>query len=210
MTRTLLRLLMVLIMAVGACTEMPAQSKALKKDVSKRVKELKKQKWDLVASPETLDYAMLKYRDYLEGDTENRIPLTGIAIGQNPKIARDNAVMNAVTNYANRAKGQVVGKMKSLASSDASTGDIDEIDKFGAAYEQGVNTKISGLVRIWFVLVRDNPSGQGREFNAYLSLDETAAREARKAAALEAARKAALPTLSEEVEEFIGEPVPEN
>lgn len=49
--------------------------------------------------------------------------------------------MNAITSYAGRAKAQVVGKMKSLVSSDASAVSEEEIDKFGAAYESAVNAK---------------------------------------------------------------------
>ena len=49
--------------------------------------------------------------------------------------------MNGITSYASRAKAQVVGKMKRLMSSEASSTPEEEIDKFGAAYESGVNTK---------------------------------------------------------------------
>lgn len=90
---------------------------------------------------------MLLYRTYLEEDPENRIELVGIAIGKNVKIGRENAIMNGITSYASRAKAQVVGKMKGLMSSEASSTPEEEIDKFGAAYESGVNTKIAGLVK---------------------------------------------------------------
>lgn len=81
-----------------------------------------------------------------------------------------------------------------------------EIDKFGAAYESGVNTKISGLVKVHFMLVREK--GGVKEFQVYMTLDETAAKKAREEAAREAKKKAALDDLSNQVEEFIGEPVP--
>ena len=189
----------------GAVASVSAQSKALEKDVKKRAKELKKEGWKMQASTSTLDYALLKYRMYMEEDEENRIALTGIATGKNVKIGRENAIMNAITSYAGRAKAQVVGKMKSIISSDASlTG--EEIDKFGAAYESAVNAKIGGLVKQHFVLVKENKDGT-KEFNVFLSLDESAAKKAREEAAQEAKRQAALSDLSEQVEEFIGEPV---
>ena len=178
----------------------------MEKDVKKRVKELKKEGWKLQASATTLDYAMLKYRMYLEEDEENRIPLTGIAEGKNLKIGRENAIMNGITSYAGRAKAQVVGKMKSLMSSDAAAASEEEIDKFGAAYEAGVNTKISGLVKQHFVLIRDMDNGK-KEFNVFMSIDETQAKKAREEAALEAKKKTALGDLSEQVKDFIGEPV---
>ena len=199
-------LMLVLAVLFGGVASVSAQSKALEKDVKKRVKELKKEGWKLQASTTTLDYAMLKYRTYLEEDEENRIPLTGIAEGKNLKIGRENAIMNGITSYAGRAKAQVVGKMKSLMSSDAATASEEEIDKFGAAYEAGVNTTISGLVKQHFVLIRDMDNGK-KEFNVFMSIDETQAKKAREEAALEAKKKTALGDLSEQVKDFIGEPV---
>ena len=205
MKKSFMYLMLVFAVLFGAVASVSAQSKALEKDVKKRVKELKKEGWKMQASTSTLDYALLKYRMYMEEDEENRIALTGIATGKNVKIGRENAIMSAITNYAVRAKAQVVAKMKGIMSSDASlTG--EEIDKFGAAYESAVNAKIGGLVKQHFVLVKENKDGT-KEFNVFLSLDESAAKKAREEAALEAKRQAALSDLSEQVEEFIGEPV---
>lgn len=205
MKKSFMYLMLVFAVLFGAVASVSAQSKALEKDVKKRAKELKKEGWKMQASTSTLDYALLKYRMYMEEDEENRIALTGIATGKNVKVGRENAIMNAITSYAGRAKAQVVGKMKSIISSDASlTG--EEIDKFGAAYESAVNAKIGGLVKQHFVLVKDNGDGT-KEFNVFLSLDESAAKKAREEAAQEAKRQAALSDLSEQVEEFIGEPV---
>lgn len=190
----------------GYVANVDAQSKALKKDVKKRVKELKKEGWKPLASSSTLEYAFGKFRTYLEEDPENRIELVGIAIGKNVKIGRENAILNGITSYASRAKAQVIGKMKSLMSSSASDTPEEEIDKFGAAYEAGVNTKISGLVKQHLVLVKENKDGS-KEFNVYMSIDELKAKKAREEAALEAKKQAALGTLSQQVEEFIGEPV---
>lgn len=205
MKKSFMYLMLVFAVLFGAVASVSAQSKALEKDVKKRVKELKKEGWKMQASTSTLDYALLKYRMYMEEDEENRIALTGIATGKNVKIGRENAIMSAITNYAVRAKAQVVAKMKGIMSSDASlTG--EEIDKFGAAYESAVNAKIGGLVKQHFVLVKENKDGT-KEFNVFLSIDESAAKKAREEAAQEAKRQAALSDLSEQVEEFIGEPV---
>ena len=172
------------------------------------MKELKKEGWKPLASSSTLEYAFSKYRTYLEEDSENRIELVGIAIGKNVKIGRENAIMNGITSYASRAKAQVVGKMKTLLSSSATDAPEEEIDKFGAAYQSAVNTKIAGLVKQHLVLVKDNKDGS-KELNVYMSIDEAQAKKAREAAALEAKKNAALGDLSQKVEEFIGEPVEE-
>lgn len=182
-----------------------AQSKMLKKDIKKTCKEWKKAGWSLLATASTMEYALTKYRTYVESDEENHLVLTGIAVGKNPKIGRENAMMNGITSYASRAKAQVVGKMKSLMSSDAEGMSEEEIDKFGAAYEMGVNTKIAGLVKMHFTLVREK--GGSKEFQVYMTIDESAAKKARELAAKEAKKKASLNDLSQQVEEFIGDPV---
>mgnify|MGYP001051452839 CR=1 FL=1 len=203
---TMLLLMVGNVDAVSAQQLTKQQEKALQKDVKKRVKELKKAGWEPLASTQTLDYALLKYRTYIESDEENRIPITGIAIGRNNKIGRENAIHSGIASYAGRAKAQVVGKMKSVVSSDANNNSQEEIDRFGAAYESGVNARISGLVKEHFVLVRTAKDGT-REYNVFMSIDETAARKAREEAARSAKEKTALGDLSQMVEEFIGEPV---
>lgn len=154
----------------GCAATAGAQSKALKKDVKKRVKELTKEGWKPLASSSTLEYAFSKYRTYLEEDPENRIELVGIAIGKNVKIGRENAIMNGITSYASRAKAQVVGKMKGLMSSEASSTPEEEIDKFGAAYESGVNTKIAGLVKQHLVLVKETRTAARNSMYICLSM----------------------------------------
>lgn len=207
MKRSFTYLMLVFAILFGGVATAGAQSKALTKDVKKRVKELKKEGWTLQASASTLDYAMLKYRTYMEEDEENRIAITGLATAKNIKIGRESAIMNGITSYAGRAKAQVVGKMKSVLSGDETSGTSDEIDKFGAAYEAGVNAKLGGLVKQHFVLVREKKDGT-KEFNVFMSLDEAKAKKAREEAAKEAKKKTALGDLSQQVEEFIGEPVP--
>lgn len=208
MKRSFMYLMLIFAVLFGGVATAGAQSKALTKDVKKRVKELKKEGWTLQASASTLDYAMLKYRTYLEEDEENRIAITGLATAKNVKIGRESAIMNGITSYAGRAKAQVVGKMKSILSGSDSSGASEEIDKFGAAYEAGVNAKLGGLVKQHFVLVREGKDGT-KEFNVFMSLDEAKAKKAREEAAEEARKKAALTELSQQVKDFIGEPVAE-
>ena len=65
---------------------------------------------------------------------------------------------------------------------------------------------MSGLVKEHFALVRTAKDGS-KEFNVFMSIDEAKARKAREDAAREAKEKSHLGTLSEMVDEFIGEPV---
>lgn len=203
MKKSFMYFMLIFAVLFGGVATAGAQSKALKKDIKKRVKELNKEGWKPLASSSTLEYAFTKHRTYLEEDPENRIELVGIAIGVNKKIGKESAILNGITSYASRAKAQVIGKMKSLMSSSAPD---EEIDKFGAAYEAGVKRRLPGLVRQSLILVKDNKDGS-REFNVFMTIDETKAKKAREEAALEAKKQTALGTLSEQVEEFVGESI---
>ena len=98
-------------------------SPKLEKDVQEKGERVDQRGWKPLASSSTLwvCFFQISYRTYLEEDPENRIELVGIAIGKKCKIGRENAIMNGITSYASRAKAQVVGKMKGLMSSEASS-----------------------------------------------------------------------------------------
>ncbi len=180
--------------------------KEIEKDVKKRCKQLEKAGWEPLASTTTLNYAMMKYRKYLAEDEDNRIALVGIASGRNPKIGRENAIHAGIASYASRAKAQVVGRAKSVLSNDSHNASEEEIDKFGAAYEAGVNAKMGALVKEHFTIVRTNKDGS-KEFNVFMSLDESAARQVREEARRDAEERTQLEVISDMTKEFIGEPV---
>ncbi len=207
--------ILAMILAFATTSTVVAQStlsskerKAIEKVSKKRSKELAKEGWKPMAATKTLEYLITEYNIYIDGNPDDHKSLTGIAIGKNNKIGRQNAINDAITGYAARAKAQVVGKMKSLVNAENQDESVKEIDKFGAAYESAVNTKLSGMVKEHFVLVKTTPNG-AKEYNAYLSIDEAQARKAREEAARIAEEKARIESLSEQVKEFIGEPVEE-
>ncbi len=180
--------------------------KEIEKESKKRCKQLKKEGWEPVALTITFERAMIKFNTYIAQDEENHIPLIGIAVGSNPKIGRENAMYSAIANYAARANAQVTGKLKSTMSSDMYGNSLQEIDRFGAEYESAVSARIGGLIKEHFTIMRETKTG-AKEFNIYMSIDETEARKARKAAALEAQRRAKLETANLISEEFINQPV---
>lgn len=185
-----------------------SEQKAIEKDSKNRAKELKKEGWRPLASTSTLEFQLVKYRKYLAQDEDNRISIVGIALSSNNKIGRDNAMSAGIANYAVRAKAQVIGKLKSVMSSDFNNVTKDEIDRFGAAYEAAVNVHISSLVKEHFVLIRDDKGGMN-EYNVFMSLDETEAKQAREQALREARQQSELGDLSNVVENFINEEVSE-
>lgn len=185
-----------------------SEQKAIEKDSKNRAKELKKEGWRPLASTSTLEFQLVKYRTYLAQDEDNRISIVGISLGSNNKLGRDNAMSAGIANYAVRAKAQVIGKLKSVMSSDFNNVTKDEIDRFGAAYEAAVNVRISSLVKEHFVLIRDDKSGVN-EYNVFMSLDETEAKQAREQALREARQQTELGDLTKVVEDFISEEVAE-
>lgn len=185
-----------------------SEQKAIEKDSKNRAKELKKEGWRPLASTSTLEFQLVKYRTYLAQDEDNRISIVGISLGSNNKLGRDNAMSAGIANYAVRAKAQVIGKLKSVMSSDFNNVIKDEIDRFGAAYEAAVNVRISSLIKEHFVLIRDDKSGVN-EYNVFMSLDETEAKQAREQALREARQQTELGDLTKVVEDFISEKVAE-
>lgn len=185
-----------------------SEQKAIEKDSKNRAKELKKEGWRPLASTSTLEFQLVKYRTYLAQDEENRISIVGIALSSNNKLGRDNAMSAGIANYAVRAKTQVIGKLKSVMSTDFNNVTKDEVDRFGAAYEAAVNVHISSLVKEHFVLIREDKGGVN-EYNVFMSLDETEAKQAREQALREARQQAELGDLSNVVENFINEEVTE-
>lgn len=153
----------------------------------------------------TMEYALMKYRMYVDEDEDNRIAITGIAICRNTKIGRDHAILNGLSNYATRAKAQIVGSMKSIMATDGAGDGSEEIDKFAAAYESSFNARIASLVKEHFALTRDKDGK--KEFIVYMTIDEAAANKARHAAAEEAKNKANLGNLAEHLDEITNKPV---
>lgn len=209
------KILMILALAVAflASAVVPAQAqlapkeaKAIEKDSKKVAKKLERAGWQTMVATHSLDYLLTKYNMFLAEDPVNHKPLRGIAIGQNNKIGRQNAINDAINNYAANASSQVVGKLKSIVNSDNRGESIQEIDKFGAAYERAVKAKLPAAIKEHFVLVKTEKNGT-KEFNAFLSLDESEARKIREEANRIAEEETQIKTLSEQVSEFIGEPV---
>lgn len=203
--KNLLRILCIVCLTILGINQVTfAQSKALIKDSKKEAKQLQKDGWKMLTGSGTLEYANLKFRTLCE-ENDEIIALFGLAEGSNVKIGTQNATFAALTDYASKASSQVIGKMKGLSMANNSESQIDETDKFGAAYEIAVKKRIQGLVKTHFVLVQ---SANGRKmFRAYLSIDESKARKAREKAAEDARVSAGMKQLTDDVKEFIGESV---
>ena len=155
----------------GCAATADAQSKALKKDVKKRVKELTKEGWKPLAE---FFYAGVCFFQvpHVSGGRSGKPHRAGRYCHRQECKNRQRECHNE-RHYQLCFQSQSTGcrQDERLMSSEASSTPEEEIDKFGAAYESGVNTKIAGLVKQHLVLVKENKDGS-KEFNVYMSIDE--------------------------------------
>ena len=198
--------LVLLLAAVMGFGTLSAQSaKENKKNSKKVAKQKQKEGWEAVNNTLTLDLLYNKYNTTLLEDEENRIAIIGNAMGtNNVKVGKMNAVNAGITEYTTRVAANVTGKLKTIVSSDATSGvDVQEIDKFGAAFESKVKQKLNGLVKTTFTIRKKDANNY--RYEVYMWIDRTAA--AREAAiiAKETMDAYKMQSLSDQVEDFIGD-----
>ena len=175
------------------CTVAQAQSadsqysqllaKQLKKQYKNKLKELKKEKWQIYGSSRTLEVALLSHYD---------------------NIGHQTAINNACNIYARQAgshvKGRVVSDMG--ANSDSI---VNEFDHFYGAYQSLVEKEIKGEMQESFSLIRPYKDGSF-EMQSFFIVNEAEASKARMRAFEIAAKESAVAQkYASKVGEFIKE-----
>ncbi len=209
-------IMMVAALALSAnCTTATAQNaqsktselleKQLKKEVKSKVKELKKQKWEIYSSSRTLDGALLTHYDKLAQAGDNAYEVVGTATKFKSKnIGHQTAINNACNIYARQAgshvKGRVVSDMGANSDSIA-----NEFDHFYAAYQSIIEKEIKGEMQESFSIIR--PYGDGSyEMQSFFIINEDAASKARiRAFKMAAKESAAAQMYANKVSDFIKE-----
>ena len=198
-------LILLLAAAMSFGTVSAQSAKEIKKNSKKVAKQKQKEGWEAVNNTLTLDLLYNKYNTTLLEDEENRIAIIGNAMGtSNVKVGKMNAVNAGITEYTTRVAANVTGKLKTIVSSDATSGvDVQEIDKFCAAFESKVKQKLNGLVKTTFTIRKKDANNY--RYEVYMWIDRTAA--AREAAiiAKETMDAYKMQSLSDQVEDFIGD-----
>ncbi len=195
-------LMMVAALALSAnCTTAQAQSqesqysqmlaKQLKKEYKNKLKELKKEKWQIYGSSKTLEVALLTHYDKLEKGGQDAHEVIGTATKFKSKnIGHQTAINNACNIYARQAgshvKGRVVSDMG--ANSDSIAG---EFDHFYGAYQSLVEKEIKGEMQESFSLIRPYKDGT-YEMQTFFIVNEAAASKARLRAFEIAAKESAV------------------
>lgn len=158
--------------------------KARKKELSQKLKEYKKGKWEIMGS-HTLDYALAKHFDRLNTLGDDAHEVEGVSTKTKSKnTGKQAAINNAVVTYAQEAgstlQGRVVSDMNANGADPAG-----EFDNFYAAYERLVEKEIRGEMEPSYTIIRTNPDGT-YEIRTYFIITESAASKARMRALEEA------------------------
>lgn len=206
-------MMMVAALALSAnCTTASAQSneslynqilaKQLKKEYKTKIKQFKKEKWQIYASSRSLEVALLQHYDKLAKGGDHAFEIVGIASKFKSKnVGHQTAINNACNTYARQAGSDIKGRIVS----DLATSDSIERDHFYAAYQTLVEKEIKGEMQESFSMIHDLGDGT-YEMQTYFIVNEDAARKARMTALEDAAKEsAAAQKYAEQVSGFVKE-----
>ncbi|MCH5215325.1 MAG: hypothetical protein J1F10_00175 [Muribaculaceae bacterium] len=177
---------------VAACMLMPvcagnvqksldkALAKAQKKEMSQKMKEYKKGGYEILGS-RTMEVALLKHYSKLNELGDNGLVFEGYAANTKSKnTAEQMALNNATIKYAQKAGSTIKGRVVSDIFADG-TDSEGEFEKFYAAYERIVEQKVKNVLVPSYSVIKQKPDGT-YEIQSFFIVDETKARNARKAA----------------------------
>ena len=181
MRRIVVILLAVLLAAPMGNVSAQNLSKAIKKEYKAKMKQLKKEKWELYGSSRTLEVTLSKYYETLDANPNVR-EIMGLAPRFKSKsVGHQTAINDACRTYAQQCGSTVKGRIDSDMASDGL--DVkSEFDHFYAAYERTVEKEIQGELQEKFSIIRQIDKEKGDpiyEMQTYFLVDEEAASRAR-------------------------------
>ncbi len=164
--------------------------KELKKEYKRKMKEIKKEKWQLYGSSRSLEVTLLKhYQKLNKEDEENYVIMGTCTRCKSKNLGHQTCSNNAANLYAQRAGRKVKGRIVSDLAGDGVNTD-SEFDHFYGAYESLVQKEIKGELEESFSLIR--PLGNNEyEMQTYFIVSEIAATRARVRAYENAAKESA-------------------
>lgn len=212
MKKTIMLILAIILMVPAAVNaENKELQKALKKEYKNKMKEYKKNKWELFGSSRTLDVALLQHYDKLNTMGEDAREVVGISSRFKSKnIGHQAAENNACATYAKQAGSHVKGRMVSDITSNGSDTSA-EFDHFYAAYERLVEKEIKGEMTESYSIIRClNPKAKEAdreyEMQTFFIVNESAASKARIRAMEDAMKESqAAQEYAKKVSDFVKE-----
>ncbi|MBO4561055.1 MAG: hypothetical protein J5705_03685 [Bacteroidaceae bacterium] len=156
-------------------------SKAIKKEYKAKMKQLKKEKWELYGSSRTLEVTLGKYYEQMDANPNVREIMGYAARFMSKTVGHQSAINDACRTYAQQCGSTVKGRIDSDLASDGL--DVQsEFDHFYAAFERLVEKEIQGELQEKFSLIRQIDKENGKpiyEMQTYFLVDEEAATQAR-------------------------------
>ena len=182
------------------------QEKAVKKEVSKKLKDLKKGGYEIFGSSRTLETALTKHYTALEAEGDNVREVVGYSTAKSANLASAAAFNSAATAYASQASQQVKGRVLSDMASDVSNAEA-EFDKFYATYEGKVQQEIRGALKPSFSVKHIEPDGRIAVQAFYLIYENAASRARIKALQESLKESEAAQKYAQKVSDFVNERV---
>ena len=158
-----------------AVTQEQKLKKEEKKQYSKKMKRLENEGWKIEGS-KTMEVALLSHYVELGKSDDNKELVGYVSICKSMNVCKQNALNNAIMEYASAAGSYVKGRVTSDLQNDQ-TIEEGEFDKMYAAYERLVEKEIRGELVKSFSIVKDN--GTSKSYQAFYIINEESASKAR-------------------------------
>ena len=178
-------------------------SKSEKKSLKAKVKEFKKQGWQIFGSTSTIDLALEKHMLKLHSDDAIEVPGTASSF-KSKNVGKQMALNSAMTYYASMMDSEIKGKVVSDMQGDGEFSET-EFEKFYAAFKRSVQTTIKDELKESFSIIRDKGNGTS-EMQTFFIVDKKAASQARVRALEQAGKESVAAQLyAKVVQKFIEE-----
>ena len=161
-------------------------SKSEKKSMKAKVKEYKKQGWQIFGSTNTIDLALEKHMIKMQSEDAIEVPGTASSF-KSKNVGKQMALNSAMTYYASMMDSEIKGKVVSDMQGDGEFSET-EFEKFYAAFKRSVQTTIKDELKESFSIIRDKGNGT-YEMQSFYIVDKKAASKARMRAIEQAAKE---------------------
>ena len=178
-------------------------SKSEKKSMKAKIKEFKKQGWQIFGSTSTIDLALEKHMLKLQSEDAIEVPGTASSF-KSKNVGKQMALNSAMTYYASMMDSEIKGKVVSDMQGDGEFSET-EFEKFYAAFKRSVQTTIKDELKESFSIIRDKGNGTS-EMQTFFIVDKHAASQARVRALEQAGKESVAAQLyAKVVQKFIEE-----
>ena len=178
-------------------------SKSEKKSMKAKVKEYKKQGWQIFGSTNTIDLALEKHMIKMQSEDAIEVPGTASSF-KSKNVGKQMALNSAMTYYASMMDSEIKGKVVSDMQGDGELSET-EFEKFYAAFKRSVQTTIKDELKESFSIIRDKGNGT-YEMQSFYIVDKKAASKARMRAIEQAAKESvAAQIYAKGIEKYLNE-----